>query len=527
MYIVQAVLLACIVVLASQADGAEGRVFDIREYGAVADGVTVNTEAIQKAIDACVAAGGGTVVIPSGRFVSGTIFMKSGVELYLQMSAELLGSTNLADYPLTLCDYPSRSDAYTARALIWGEGLSRIAITGHGTIDGQGAAFHGKIAEAEDIAEITRLMEEQGRHKPIPAYYARPYLIRLISCERVRVEDLTPRDSAMWMQQYLNCAYLTVRGLHVVNHVAKNNDMIDIDGCRYVTISDCFGDTSDDALTLKSTGAAATEFVTITNCILSSHCNALKMGTESAGGFRDIAITNCVIKRSSVDEVIAGRREGLAGVALEIVDGGAMDRIAISNLSIEGYTAPIFLRLGNRARPPKASDPAPPVGTMRNISINNIVATGASATGCAIAGLPGHPIEHVSISGVRLNFAGGGTLADFERAIPEEETKYPESTMFGTLPAYGFYIRHGHDIAVDNVVLQHDLGDARPGILCDDVTRVRLHNVYVEKGEHAPARVVLKDTRDSDILHCNGSERGGFLLLQGDSADVRVYPEAP
>ena len=146
--------------------------------------------------------------------------------------------------------------------------------------------------------------------------------------------------------------------------------MIDIDGCRYVTVSDCYGDSEDDALTLKSTGDAPTEHVTITNCILASHCNGLKMGTESAGGFKDVTITNCVIKRSGAPEVIAGRAEGLAGIALEIVDGGLMDRIAISNVTVEGYTAPIFLRLGHRGRPAKEDAPKPETGAMRNITID-------------------------------------------------------------------------------------------------------------------------------------------------------------
>lgn len=444
-------------------------VYDIERFGAVPDESTVNTAAIQEAIDTCAGAGGGTVLVPPGRFVTGTVFLKDHVRLHLESGATLLGSVDLSDYPVLRCDYPSRSDAYTARALIWGEGLRDVALTGFGTIDGQGAAFHGKVATDDDMAEHAAQYAAEGRFVPEARYFNRPYLIRLISCSDVRVHDLTLRDSAMWMQQYLNCEYVSVRGIKVFNHVGKNNDMIDIDSCRYVTISGCIGDSSDDALTLKSTGADPTEHVTITNCIVASHCNAIKAGTESSGGFRNIAITNCVVKRSEVDTVLAGRREGLAGVALEIVDGGTLDGVVVSNLTVEATTAPIFLRLGNRARAPRVGDPKPPVGTFRNVIISNIVARGASKMGCAIAGIPGHPIENVMLTDIRMEFEGGGTADLVERDVPEVEDQYPESTMFETLPAYGIFARHVAGLTLRNIQLDANTPDARPAVLLDDV----------------------------------------------------------
>jgi hypothetical protein len=271
----------------------------------------------------------------------------------------------------------------------------------------------------------------------------------------------------MWMQHYLDCDFLTLRGLNVFNHVAANNDMVDVDGCRNVIISDCVGDTDDDALTLKSTGVRPTEHVVISNCILSSHCNAIKAGTESAGGFIDIAISNCVIRPSAVKEAHAGRPEGLAGIALEIVDGGALERVAISNIVVEGTTAPIFMRLGNRARPPKPSDPKPPVGTFRDVSISNVVATGAGTMGCALAGIPDHPIENITLSNIRIRFAGGGSRDAGE--VPEVEGKYPECTMFGPLPAYGFFLRHARNVRMRDVELTCVAPDPRPPIATVDV----------------------------------------------------------
>lgn len=468
----------------------------VLDYGAAGDGATLDTSAIQAAIDACSNSGGGTVLVPAGRYLTGTIFLKDNVRLHLEPGAVILASTELAEYPVLRCDYPSRSDAYTARALIWAEGVRNVAITGFGTIDGQGAAFKDREATEEEMAAHAAAYAAEGRFLPEARYFNRPYVIRLIGCRDIVVEDVTLRDSAMWMQQYLNCEYVTVRGIKVFNHVAKNNDMIDIDGCRYVTITDCIGDTSDDALTLKSTGAAPTAFVTITNCILSSHCNALKAGTESAGGFNDITISNCVIKRSAVDTVIAGRREGLAGIALEIVDGGTLDSVAISNITIEGTTAPIFLRLGNRGRAPRPADPGPPVGRFRNVIISNVVARGASKTGCAIAGIPGHPVENIILENIRMSFAGGGTADAYQRTVPEVEAEYPESTMFGTLPAYGLFVRHAQDVTLRNLHLSFETQDARPAVVFEDVHRARVEALEARAADDAPAVVAARQSSD-------------------------------
>ncbi|MHC4435497.1 MAG: hypothetical protein ACYTBS_27015, partial [Planctomycetota bacterium] len=173
------------------------------------------------------------------------------------------------------------------------------------------------------------------------------------------------------------------------------------------------------------------------NCVVSSHCNAIKMGTESGGGFQNITVTNCTICSPRYSKVTYGRQRGLAGLALEIVDGGTLDRVAISNVVMKGVSVPIFMRLGNRARQYGSGGRQPGVGTFRNVVVNNIVATEVSSVGCSITGLPGHPVENVSLSNVKLTFEGGGTREDASREIPEKAASYPESTMFGTLPAYG------------------------------------------------------------------------------------------
>ncbi len=502
---------------------SSGGVFDVTQYGAAGDGVKVNTAAIQAAVDACADGGGGVVSFPPGKYLSGTIYLKSGVHLRVEQGATLLGSTNLADYPVNYCKYPSRSDEYTVRALIWGEGLEDVGITGTGTLDGQGAAFRDRKSEPGETEEVRRPMVQEGRYPIRERYLDRPYLIRLISCQRVLVEHVSMRNSAMWMQHYLDCDFLTLRGINVFNHASQNNDMMDIDGCRNVVISDCVGDSDDDALTLKSTGAKATEHVVVTNCILRSHCNAIKMGTESAGGFKDIAISNCVIQRSAAAAAKdhAGRIEGLAGVALELVDGGTLERVSISNLVIEGTTAPLFMRLGNRGKAPKPNDPAPAVGTFRDVSISNVVATGASGTGCVIAGIPGHCLEGVTLSNIRIRFAGGGSARDLAE-IPEVEEDYPESRMFGTLPAYGFYFRHVRGLRVQGLELSYDTPDQRPAIVCDDVSRLRLQDLQAQAEPGAPTQVLLKHTKDALITGCSAAVVESFVTETGNCEDIRL-----
>lgn len=514
------VLWLAVVCAMDAAAQESGPVYSVRDYGAMGNGTTLDTAALQACIDACHANGGGTVEFPAGRYLSGTLFLKDNVRLHLSMGATLLGSADLSDYPTITCNYPSRSDTYTVRALLWGEGLHNVAISGDGVIDGQGALFRGKEASEEEMAEVTGIYREQGRHVPDKVYFNRPYVLRLISCRKVVVEGVTLRDSPMWMQHYLACEDVTIRGIHVFNHVAANNDMIDIDGCRNVTIADCYGDTDDDALTLKSTGASPTENVVIMNCILSSHCNALKAGTESAGGFNDITVTNCVIRKSSVPKAMSGRSEGLAGIALEIVDGGRLERVSISNLTIQDTTAPIFLRLGDRGRAAKLQAPRPAPGVFRDVSISNIVATGAGGTGCVISGIPGHYIENVRLSNVSMSFAGGGTREQALADVPEHESKYPESTMFGTLPAFGLYVRHVQGLVLDNVRLACVEPDARPALATDDVHDMRIDNLSVRGETIATTNLALKGTTGVFITGSQAFKADAYLTIDAQCRDI-------
>lgn len=493
----------------------QGRVgqYDVRDFGAVGDGKTLDTPAIQAAIDACAKGGGGRVAFPPGRYLSGTLRLKSHVTLRLASGAVLLGSTRVEDFPIIQPSQPSWSDRYCCRTLIWGEQLEDVAIVGRGTIDGQGAAFRGREPTPRQLEAIEDAWKGPARYRPKPRYANRPYIIRLVGCRRILIEGIRLRNSPMWMQHYLNCDSLTVRGVTVYNHCGANNDMIDIDGCHDVLVADCVGDTDDDALTLKSTSGRATENVTVTNCVLSSHCNAIKMGTESHGGFRNITIANCVVRPSRDREALAGRAEGLAAIALEVVDGGTLDGVAISNITSIDQTVPLFVRLGNRARQYTRDVPRPPVGTLRNIAIDNVVATGAGKIGCSVTGLPGHEVEHLTLSNIRIEFRGGGQAAPPDGEVPEHPDKYPEAVMFGTLPAYGLYVRHVRDLALQNIAFRCAKPDARPAILCDDVDRLTIDHLEADLGPESVAQCVLVATRQALVRGCLPPKGRAFLHI--------------
>lgn len=446
--------------------------YNIIHYGAVPDTSVLSTQAIQMAIDTCSASGGGRVVVPSGKYKTGTIILKSGVHLHLEQGAILFGSRNISDYLRIKPAFIALRTKVETRQLIFAEEAENIGISGFGTIDGQGEAFE-KVPGNEGIT--------------------RPHMIQIINCREVRIENVKMQSSGAWMQHYLACNHLTIRGINVFNHANKNNDGIDIDGCENVVISDCIIDSDDDGICLKSTSSAGCENIVITNCLVSSHCNALKMGTESNTGFRNIAITNIVVRPSAVnDRKIYGDVKGLSGIALEMVDGGIMDGIIINSVRIEETLSPIFIRLGNRARPYRDDIPVTRVGSVNNVAISNVLVNTSSSMGCSITGIPGFPVRELSLANIDITTGGGGSLADATRAISEAEKSYPESTMFGTLPAYGFFVRHVNGLSFSGLTLRTSSPDWRPALLLDEVARSGFSNVRIDRLSGRPSDLVLR-----------------------------------
>lgn len=470
--------------------------YSVTEFGAKGDGRSLDTPAIQAAVDAC-AGTGGEVFFPSGIWRSGTIVLRSGVTLHLARGAVLFGSADLADYPEKIPAFRSYTDQYVRRSLIYGEGLTGIGITGEGVLDGNGGHANFRVNE----------------------YLSRPYVVRLISCREVRLTGVTLRNSPMWMQHYLDCEDMVVSGIRVFNHGNRNNDMIDLDCCRRVVMSDCFGDTDDDGITIKSTAPRPSEHITITNCVVSSHCNAIKMGTESVGGFRNIAISNCAVTPSRNEGVVYGVRDGISGIALEIVDGGVMENVTISNITIDRVGTPIFIRLGDRGRKYTPDAPKPGAGTLRNVRISGVTARGTSVAS-SITGIPGHPVENISLRDIRLVSPGGGAPEPSGVPVPEQVEKYPEATMFGPrLPASGLYIRHARGIELDHVILNLDSPDRRPALVCDDVEELDLDSLHADPPSEGPL-IRLIETRNAFVRGTRALPGTG-VFLRADGRNCR------
>ncbi|RKD90311.1 glycoside hydrolase family 28 protein [Mangrovibacterium diazotrophicum] len=429
-------------------NSGSAREYNILDFGAKADTAFLSTQAIQQAIDQCSEAGGGTVVIPAGHFKTGSIFLKSNVNFYLESGAVLFGSRDLKDYTKIKPGYISLRTQEATIQLIYAEDATNVSITGYGTIDGQGRSFKKLTKNDEGIT--------------------RPHLLRFITCRNVLVENISLRNSGCWMQHYLACDEVQIRGVKVFNRNNYNNDGLDLDGCHDVTVSDFISDSDDDGVTLKSTSPRACENIAITNCVISSRCNAIKMGTESNGGFRNITISNCVVKPSPIKEpTFYGAPTGSSAISLEIVDGGKMEGISINNIQVEGTEAPIFIRLGNRARSHKSGVTIDHVGEISDVSISHVRVKTEGNTACSITGQPGFPVRNVRLNDIIVESAGGGTLADFQCPVEYKPKDYPEATMFGVLPAYGFYLRHAENIRFDNCAFVTKQIDARPAVFIE------------------------------------------------------------
>ena len=454
------------------------RDYVITDFGAKSDTTVVSTDAVQQCIDLCSADGGGRVVVPAGQYVIGTIILRSNVHLHLELGATLYGSTDLKDYRRVKSSYKSLRTHTETIQLVYADSVENVTIDGYGTIDGRGRVFPKLSWNDEGIT--------------------RPHLLRFIQSRNIVIKDITLKNSGCWMQHYLACDRLRISGIKVTNRNNYNNDALDLDGCHDVVVSDMIADSDDDGITLKSTSPRLCEDITIQNCIVSSHCNAVKLGTETNGGFRNIAIRGIVVKPSSDQSSrFFGRPIGTSALSLEIVDGGVMENVSVSDLTVTGTESPIFVRLGHRGRGWTFSksgasafvsqsvsggneggtaatkpDSITTIGQMRGIYINNVHVREAGRYGCSITGLPGHPVEDVHVQDVTVYQRGGiraEQLPAIRQALTDEKAaEYPEATMWGPLPAKGFYVRHGRGVRFDRVETYTTEPDARPEFVSED-----------------------------------------------------------
>lgn len=460
---------------------AEATVYNVTDFGAKGDTVTDNTVFIQNTIDAC-AKTGGEVYFPAGVFLTSTLVLKSNVTLHVSAGATILAQDRIAKYPEMEAGFRFYGDQWAKYSLIFCKGMENVTIKGDGIIDGQGASF---------IADNN----ESKRYKD------RPFLLWFIDCRNVSVQHIQLRNSAFWMQYYLACENVFINAIKVWNHSNKNNDMIDIDGCKNVVISNVIGDSDDDGITIKSTTPRLSENITIANCVISSHCNAIKFGTESTGGFKKVIVTGCVIKPSKRRTVIFGKPDGISGIALETVDGGMLEDICIDNIVIEGPQVPVFVRLGNRARKYMDGAEPPSIGSIRNIIMSNIIATGGDGTGCSLTGIEKMPIENITLRDISIEI-NGTNLPDSLYNVHDKEAAYPEATMFGILPAYGFYIKHATNVKLLNVTTRYKGNEERPGILANNIDGFIADGLTIQSSSLTKASLYMFNSRNGILRNC-------------------------
>lgn len=475
-----------------------GSVYNIMDFGAVADGVTLSRAAIQKAVDSCSGAGGGTVYVPQGHFITGTINLKSNVNLYLERGALLQGSSNIADYDVRRPSENVPPDNW-ASALLLAEAQEHVSVTGLGTIKGAGLA---KPRSSDGLEPF------------------RPRMLSFEHCTHVYVDGVTLLDSDRWTLHLYHSDHVIVRGVRIyASRDIVNTDGVDVDGCHHVLISDCDMSLGDDCVVLKTTDylgpARSCENITVTNCNFSTRASGFKIGTETSADFRNIVFSNSTIYPGE-DQPTGD------GIAIETVDGAHLHNVAVSNIAMHGINHPIFVRLGNRGR--RQVNPVP--GVLRGVTIDNIVVTDAVHTS-SITGLPGHPVEDVSISNVRIQTRGGGTAELADKVVEELPKAYPAGKMFGELPAYGFFVRHADGITIRNVQVRCDVHDARPMIIADDVENLHFDSVWADRlviGEHV---FRLKDVRMASIRGMSPpKDTKTWIRVEGAASDaIVIHPD--
>src|SRR2546422_1462838 len=490
--------------------------YNVKTFGAKGDDKTIDTPAINKAIDAAAAAGGGTVFFPAGNYLSFSIHLKSNIALYLDQGATIVAANTSSDSkydppePNEWDKYQDFGHSHWRNSLIWGENLTNVSILGPGMIWGKGLVRSGtqsRTQQQNDALNAARAGEPKTPFGyPNPRDAVEPgwgnKAISLKLCRNVIIRDVT-----IWHGGHFAILATGVDNLTIDNlKIDTNRDGIDVDACKNVRISNCTVNSPfDDGICPKSSFglgyARATENVTITNCQVSGYdegslldgtykrafrnqngtfspTGRIKFGTESNGGFKNITISNCVF-------------DYCRGLALEAVDGALLEDVTISNLTMRDISnSPFFLRLGFRGRGPKETTT---VGALRRVIISNVVVYNADPKYASIiSGIPGHSIEDVRFSNIRIYYQGGRPKEQAKLDPAETEDKYPDPTMFGVLPSYGFFIRHVKGIEMRDVEVSYMKDDARPPFILNDVVGAEFLHIRGQRVQEVPTFVLKK-----------------------------------
>lgn len=428
------------------------QVYNVKDYGAKGNGKRMDSAAIQKAIDACHKAGGGTVIVPPGTYLSATIVLKDNVTLKLEKDALILGTTDYKAY-----DNP---DPFTEGlginvgwALLIAIDAKNVSLIGEGGIDGQGSALKERHIKEDNRPEGQR-------------WGLRPFLLRLVRCENITVKDVTLKYAGAWTSHYFQCRNVTIDNVTIRSVGVAHNDGINIDGCQHVRISNCDIVSGDDALCFKTTSSKMScDDIVVTNMKLKSNQAGIKMGTESMAAFENIKISNCHIYDT---------KNG--GIKLFSVDGAHLRNVEVFNITMDEVCTPMMFRLGARLSVfRKHEDVKQSIGTFENVTIRNVKAIAADKaqlsppSGILITGIPGHYITNLTLENIHILLLGAGTKEDALHRVPEAIDKYPEVKTFGPkIPAYGVWARHVKGLKLKNVTFELKNPDSRPKIICED-----------------------------------------------------------
>jgi polygalacturonase len=425
-------------------------VYNVNDYGAKGDGVTFDTAAIQSAIDRCSSSGGGTVLFSKGKFLTGTIYIKSNVTLHLAPAAVLLGSADITQYADDTDGIRYIGEEYMDPCLIFARNAKNIAITGFGIIDGQGSKDNFPP-------------ENRG---------VRPMLVRLIECRNVTLKDVRIRNAAAWTFAIIHCSDVRAEGLTINSTVNWNGDGLDFDGCENVFVSNCRITTSDDSICLQTSEAdRPCRNVTITNCVMSSKWAAMRIGMLSCGNIENVTVSNCIFHDISD-----------CGLKIQMTEGAEIKNMIFSNIVMTNTPIPIFITL-NALRLRRGLEEEPPsLGIIKDLHFSNIRASDIAESSektksfIGVIGVPQQCIENITFDNIHFIAPGGGKQEDADRKdIPELINQRPEHSVLGeSLPCYGMYLRHAKNILLNNVRLDTEKPDCRPAIFTEDVDGMKI-----------------------------------------------------
>lgn len=462
-----------VILLLTSSSVVKAKDYNASMFGVKSNGTTLNTNSIQKGIDYISANGGGRLVFYVGRYLTGTIYLKSNVTIQLEEGAILVGSPNPLDY--------ERNFNWTA--LIFALDQKNIGITGKGVIDGQGFTVANNLVDLIHKGVITDPLKYDRPNEGI-----RPQNIYFRRCSNIRISGILLKDPGSWNQQYDQCRNLVVDGITVDSKSYWNNDGIDIVDCDSVVVSNSYFDAADDGICLKSHSADfICQNVYVHNNTIRTSANGIKFGTASLGGFKNIRIISNLVFDTY-----------RSAITFAAVDGGIVENVTVDSLRSINTGNVLFLRIGERRAGKK--------GKMNNVTISNVYAevpatkpdAGYNYEGpvedlprnispASIVGMPDAMIENVTLKNIEIRYPGGGNpnyakigLDELDK-VPELAANYPEFSMFKELPAWAFYVRHARGIHFENIKVTAAKKDYRTAVVMDDVTGAEIISLKVSE----------------------------------------------